>query len=247
MSIEDRWFTDPLRLALRHHFALEICITDFCNLSCRYCCQSTKDNNNKKHMSLIQLRNIAELIKPHEFFLIKISGGEPTLHPEFKSICLKLREWFVSHYYQLATNGCDLLTHKKYIDTFDSIDLTLYPGLNDKIFEKIISQPFHSVVINQSIKADDYLMRNVFKKMNLNVTDIFMKCRYPAWKKIVQDRIYPCSNIFGQSIRYNFDHRSISAFMDKEWRESLYRIDIENYCRNCWVTVRSTPENYRFF
>lgn len=245
MIINNSWFRYPLRMALRNNFALELCVTDLCNLKCRYCCQATNENSNKAHMPLNDIKKVAEMVSKHEFFTIKISGGEPTLHPNFGEICQNLRLWFTAHHYQLATNGCNLLRYRNLLHFYDSIDLTLYPGLNDKTYNDILLSSIHTPDIFCTTRFDDELMRNVFKENNLGETNIFMKCRYPAWRKVVQGRIYPCSNIFGQAIRQKFNPNSVSVPMDENWRENLEELTIETHCQRCWVTVRHSPQNCR--
>ena len=56
-------------------------------------------------------------------------------------------------------------------------------------------------------------------------------------KKVVQDRIYQCCIIFGQSIRQAFDREEISVSLNDTRRENLQGIDIERHCRRCFIDV----------
>ncbi len=117
---------------------LELAITDFCNLKCRLCAQGIPLQKDKKEMSFDEFERISKIFKPYEFDVIKISGGEPTLHSQFQKICENIKELFPA-VLELATNGCLL---EKYIDNiriFDQIDLSNYPGKNDEIFFHIVN------------------------------------------------------------------------------------------------------------
>lgn len=230
------WFQFQLRSVLRDHFVLEICITDFCNLSCAFCCQATVENEIKRTMSIEYISLISRSINDYEFLAIKISGGEPTIHPEFETIVRNLRESFKAQFYCLATNGKYLLRYRDLLDSFDCIEVSHYPGKNDQIVEAIRAANLE-LPVDFIERVEGTSMHNVFEEPNQEKQNIFLRCRYPAWKKIVQGRIYPCSNIFGQAIRQNFDPNLVSVPVSRDWRNAIKAIDIEQYCRRCWVNV----------
>ncbi|MBF0501105.1 MAG: radical SAM protein [Candidatus Riflebacteria bacterium] len=60
-------------------------ITDYCDMTCPIC---LVQNRNSWHMSLDQLRGILDrLIETEEAIdVLNVSGGEPTMHPEFEAI-----------------------------------------------------------------------------------------------------------------------------------------------------------------
>lgn len=231
-----KWFRFPLRLALRDHFVLEICITDVCNLSCAFCCHATVENTTKQHMSLEDILLLSNSVADYEFFAIKISGGEPTIHHEFDTIVRNIKTWFKAQFYCLATNGKRLLRYRSLLGVFDSIEVSHYPGKNDKIVESIREASLEVPIIFTE-RVDGVSMHNVFEEPNHDKQNIFLRCRYPAWKKVIQGRVYPCSNIFGQAIRQNFDPHSVSVPVSQDWRDAIKYIDIEQHCRRCWVNV----------
>lgn len=231
----DLWFDYPLRQALRDHFTLELSITDACDLSCRFCCHGTPLNNDKRHVSASRLAELSHQVRPYEFFSIKISGGEPTIHPSFREICESLRTWFPAHHYCMATNGKRLLQHKDVVGVFDMIEVSHYPGSNDETIRKIECTEFPGTDVVISERADGEGMKDVRQENNVVKTDVFKNCRYPAWKKVIQGRIYPCSNVFGQALRQGFSPESVSVPLDGSWREGLAALDIEEHCRRCWV------------
>ena len=135
----------------------------------------------------------------------------------------------------MATNGCFL---EKYIENslvFDQIDLSNYPGQNDDVYSHIVSLNIANIC---AYRKDDYIqMMDIYQENNLDKTNIFHSCKNKNIKKIVQSRIYPCCNIFGQSFRQEISRYRISELIDKNWRKKLEKIDIEPYCKRCWINV----------
>lgn len=212
---------------------LELAIIDFCNLDCPLCSQATPLQKDKKVISLTELQNVARFIKPYEFYTIKISGGEPTLHPQFDKICEKLRIMFPAHDYILATNGANVEKYKDYLHVFDKIDLTRYPGRNDELFRRLISLNIPNVTA--TTKRDNIEMENIYQKRNICKNNIYKRCIYSRMKKIVGSRIYPCCVIFGQAVRNNIDLASVSVVLDEQWRENLAKVNIDRYCKDCYI------------
>jgi hypothetical protein len=216
---------------------LEIAITDYCNLSCSLCSQGTPLQKDKKTMSTADLEEISRNIRPYEFDVIKISGGEPTLHPQFGEICGNLKRLFQANRYELATNGFRLEQFKDAVGVFDNVDLGYYPGKNDAIVERF--RQFRIANVNIPLKRDGVEMVDVHQEKNLNKEEVYDNCAYAGYRKIVQGRIYPCCVIFGQAMRQNIDLNEISVSFDSDWRENLAKIDIEDHCRRCFIDVKA--------
>jgi len=221
---------------------LEIVITDFCNLDCPLCCQGTRFQKDKKIMSLKELGRISKLISPFEFDIVKISGGESTIHPQFGEICDKLKEIFPAYAYELATNGCLLEKFLDHLKVFSRIELSRYPGKNDSTFFHLTELEIAN--LHSSTKDDYSGMEDIYKESNLDKTHIYQSCKWTNIKKVVQSRIYPCCQIFGQSVRQNIDINKISVPLDENWRKNLVKINPEPYCRHCFSDV-DTESHFR--
>ena len=237
MQILKRLIKSSLRLRTRSKpiKKLEIAITDFCDLDCSLCSQGTPLQKDKKTMTLEELERISRFFKPFEFDVIKISGGEPTLHSQFSEICDGLNGLFPAHEYQLATNGCLLEKYLDKLSVFHRVGLSHYPGKNDAIFSRLNELKVPN--FNLRTKEDYAEMDDINTDSNLNKTGIFKSCKWTYIKKVVQSRIYPCCIIFGQSVRHDIDRDKISVPIDEHWRENLLKIDLEPYCRHCYVDV----------
>ena len=214
---------------------LEFAITDFCNLKCRLCSQGTPFQRDRKTLSLQELDEFSRFFQPYEFDVVKISGGEPTLHPEFALICDRLREMFIARRYDLSTNGFRLEQFRDHLHAFDRIELSLYPGENDEVFHRLNSLAIPNMY---ACEKQDYLeMMDVHSESNLDKSHVFLHCPFSNVKKVVQDRIYQCCVVFGQSIRQGFDREEVSVPLNDRWRENLQEIDIEQHCRRCFIDV----------
>jgi len=225
-----RWlaFSKPVK-------KLEIAVTDFCDLDCPLCSQGTPLQKDKKTMSLKELERISRFFRPYEFDVIKISGGEPTLHHQFGEICDSLKELFPAYAYELATNGCLLEKSLDHLEVFNRIALGHYPGRNDSTFFRLTELKLPN--LHPYTKGDYSEMEDVYKESNLNKAHIYKSCKWTYIKKIVQSRIYPCCIIFGQSIRQNIDRNKVGVPIDEDWEENLTSIDLEPYCKHCFVDV----------
>lgn len=85
-------------------------ITGNCNLKCIYC--SSADFNKKGDMTREQLEWVLEELKCHGALKIVITGGEPTLHKDFKWIMSEFTKYFRV---TVNTNGTNI---GKYLDFF---------------------------------------------------------------------------------------------------------------------------------
>jgi organic radical activating enzyme len=216
---------------------LEIAITDYCNLRCELCSQGTPLQKNKKVLSFVDLERYGRLFAAGEIWSVKLSGGEPTLHPEFRRICEKIRELFPARHYNLATNGARLEEYIDVLGVFTQVQVSLYPGANDATVKRIQALNVPNVVCMTKYKDGELVDVNL--ERNLQKRQIYKHCIFTQIKKIVQDRIYPCCVIFGLALRRGWDPREMGVLLDEHWRENLSRVDIEERCRHCFMDVEA--------
>lgn len=89
---------------------IEIDITYLCNLRCQNCNRSISQAPEKLHISLDTIKQfVAESIeRKKRWKVIRVLGGEPTLHPEFKQVIaelLKYRAWEPTCSIIVVSNG----------------------------------------------------------------------------------------------------------------------------------------------
>lgn len=233
-----------------HYFkALEIAINDFCNLTCKLCSQGTPYQQVKRVIRLPELRRLSTFFRPYEFRTIKLSGGEPTIHPDFAEICQELHALFPAKRYVLATNGALLKKYLGALEMFTVVELSHYPGQNDAEYQELLGMRLPKNVFTMS-KHDYAEMIDVFTPQNRGKVNVFEHCGSPRQIfKIVQNRIYPCCIVFGLSnLRKTVTAEEVGVPVDEHWREHLQQLDIERHCKTCWVNVtipRSRQERWR--
>lgn len=116
-------------------------ITRKCNLFCDYC--FIKSSMEQTHIPTDRVFDMAEYLGRQGLMEVRLTGGEPTLHPDFQRIVTKFREEHV--YVSVATNGIwpnetrDFLCRQPYIWVICSVDgkrdthNRYRPGTFDKI------------------------------------------------------------------------------------------------------------------
>ena len=93
-------------------------ITNYCNLKCPYCFAEDFKADEPRNMSLDEFKEGLNFIQGYE--PVKILGGEPTLHPQFKNI---LSETFkhclvYNSHCTIFTNGANLKQYLPLIDQY---------------------------------------------------------------------------------------------------------------------------------
>ena len=111
---------------------IQIEVTNVCNLSCSNC---TRFVGHHKKPFFMDLETVAKAIDslegyPHE---IGIMGGEPTMHPQFKEICLLVQKMIPNRRQRaLWTNGLRWKEYEEIIkETFDA-DKIIYNDHKDE-------------------------------------------------------------------------------------------------------------------
>jgi len=215
---------------------VELCLTDFCNLACPNCSQSVPLVKAKTFIPLSRLAEMADAMVNSDVKAIKLSGGEPTLHPQFgeavKLIANKLPQVRLT----MATNGARLLKHKEVLPLISVIYLSLYPGLNDQAVTDIVFESLPNVTLE--IKRHGVEMRPLDKFVE-NVTQ--ETCVFAQNHKVVGNRIYPCCAAHGISIRQGFDPNDFSVPFDGQWAKRLKTVQLGRCCEKCFMGATFKP------
>lgn len=119
-------------------------ITDNCNLTCSMCYADSRPG--LKHKSLEEIKRAIDTIVAAEGQpdVLQLSGGEPTLHPQFEEILLYALAQPI-HYVMINTNGIriskdselvgKIAEHKHRVEIYLQMD-----GVEDFVFEKLRGQ-----------------------------------------------------------------------------------------------------------
>eukprot|EP01029_Cantina_marsupialis_P009559 TRINITY_DN2221_c0_g1_i1.p1 TRINITY_DN2221_c0_g1~~TRINITY_DN2221_c0_g1_i1.p1 ORF type:complete len:358 (+),score=70.12 TRINITY_DN2221_c0_g1_i1:32-1105(+) len=164
----------------RFHDYLRISITEKCNFQCQYCmpeggtpCESSED----EFLTSDEIVRLAKLFVDNGVKKIRLTGGEPLVHPDFPHILKELKSLKSSTGLEslgITTNG---LLLDKYLPAlkdcgFDSLNISL-DTLDPEKFEKITNKPakMFSKVVGavdkaydmgfDSVKVNCVLMKNI--------------------------------------------------------------------------------------
>ena len=114
--------------------AVVLMLTTHCNLRCPHCCLGIP-RRDPDHSDVDALKHAA--VHVNDVNYLTLSGGEPTLHPQFEKIIRTVVESFRYKTLQLATNGKRVLKYIDAIELIDDITLTHIPGVNTETIEEV--------------------------------------------------------------------------------------------------------------
>jgi len=199
--------------------ALNLCVTTFCQMQCIECAIGIPRIRYPEHYSIEYIRHAAACF--HGIEHVTITGGEPTMHPDFHRFAPHLREWFGCTSLALETNGFRIAEHKELLPLFDDILLSHYPQ-NSREAEFLAELGFGSRP----------------KVPTLHVT-LSRRARHPRICKranfvmFVYGRVYPCACIPG-------GYENLGIPLTPRWREAIARIPLP--CGDCWFAEEANNE-----
>lgn len=112
-------------------------ITSKCNMKCAHCCYSCRPGKGE-HMSLWTFDAAIRFVSNYSE-MITLSGGEPTVHPDFFNILDRCLSCF--DYVWFATNGKKTRTMWKLIEKIEDEELSV-----DKIGIDLSLDPWHEPI-----------------------------------------------------------------------------------------------------
>lgn len=163
---------------------MDICVWDKCNNNCLMCTNpdwpwpAWDGGFNYDYNSLIKrIKKATKKIKT--FDSIYLSGGEPTLHPQFLDVLKYVGQNFPKQRIKLLTNGRKFLYPdftKEVLEITNNLDieLSIY-GPNRKVHEAITRTPGS---FKQTIKGLENLLKYKNKDQLINIRYIITKLSY---------------------------------------------------------------------
>lgn len=111
-GLKERYIFDWKRIGKKDGYHVEYCITDICNRNCASCSHLAPLAKEPNFVSIEEFTRTTEILKSslpdiHTFWL---TGGEPTLHPEYLRLLKIVREIYRKAYIGIYTNGSTLKT-----------------------------------------------------------------------------------------------------------------------------------------
>lgn len=106
---------------MQHSCLTVVEITDRCNLTCPVCYAGSSTDGHLKHRSLDEVRAMLDATVANEGApdVVQLSGGEPTLHPQFFEILDECRKRPIRHL-MVNTNGIRIATEAGFAERLAS-------------------------------------------------------------------------------------------------------------------------------
>ncbi len=197
--------------------SLSLYITTLCNFHCLGCCAGTQEKGGMTPEEIFEMGK--ELGEIKDLF---ITGGEPTLHKNFKAIMGAIVSSISYERIILATNGYGLMKYMDLMDTFAEIrishyDEESYVGADHNIglieeFKAAYKGSARIVVQHIKMIQNDPNKTGVCGRANNGVASYF------------KDKIYGCCVAAGMDTGKGIN-------FDKNWRQSA-AVDILP-CEDC--------------
>lgn len=232
------------------NIALEIHITDHCNLNCKSCTHYSPISK-ENFLNLESLIDDLNIIKHkgivNYFHEIRLLGGEPLLNPDIIEIIKKIRQIIPSKKIVLVTNG--LLLKKMPNDFFKCcsknniiICITKYPGnVNYNEIKNCISK--RGV---ECFFYDDRTTNNSFYESKLSYNKRsklknFYKCFDQSCWQIKGGKLFSCPQVAYVDILNNRLHNKFKKEKSdyiklkdiNRWKLLKYRFLPKSFCQYC--------------
>ncbi len=210
---------------MRNISCINYMLTTYCNRMCPDCCCNIPNKKDRIHFDWSYVVNSAEYFKGIN--RINISGGEPTIHPNFIEFIPKLKELFQCINFTIETNGYGFKKFPEIFKYFDVIQATRYT-------EK-------SYINSWDNKEDIEFIKNYLQdsKTKLLIGEVIHTPRKIRKNGIICIRglsetasyengiLYPCctgSGVEGAN----------GITLTKNWREEILKVKLP--CKNCWFS-----------
>jgi len=209
---------------------LSVDLTHACNLNCDFCGKRVSERDGK-HMTKQQLGVLLKFAAPH-YQTIRISGGEPLVHPHFNSMMRMLLEYFSQ--INIATNGIALNRVDK--DIYDKLNflVSVYPGVNDDALDASHSNVY-------PIKVHEYFDPRHDPDLDDGAAKrVYAGCVL-SMAKVVGDRVYACCH--AETSEHFYSIGKVGVKVGPDWIEELQEVDTWKACKHCFVAHRSYGYN----
>lgn len=236
---------------------LRLSITDNCNLSCIYC-QPKHLLTHISFMDIETIEHIFKVCKELQINKLKITGGEPLLHPNINEILKLSQQYFIET--SITTNGIllteDLLKYNinHYNISLDSLNCIKYQQITGLDYLNIVINNIKMLINNnQKVKINVVLMKNINE---VEINDfINLAIQYPIEVRFIE--LMPITNLDYNnflSCDYILEQYPNLKYINTTRTAKLYKIEnmigtigliystSKNICKNC-DKIRITSDN----
>ncbi|MEM7182590.1 MAG: radical SAM protein [Spirochaetota bacterium] len=193
-------------------------ITETCNLTCPTCYANSAVGKGK-HRTLQEIESMLDMIvaAEKEPDVLQISGGEPTLHPEFFTILSMLKESPVKHT-MLNTNGIKIANDRAFAEKlaafspgfevylqFDSFDPATLIKMRGKDLTKVRER---AIATLNELNLSTTLVVTLEK--DSNAEEIGQILEYAIRQKCVRGVTFQPTQVAGRNDNFSYEHSKIT-------------------------------------
>ena len=207
---------------------IHLFLTTKCNLKCPNCSAGIHKFHKETFTSIEDIKRMAPFFQNLEH--LYLTGGEPTLHPDFFLISANIRDWYKPKKLLLWTNGYvsyNKILAFKYYDTIHvtQYDENSYEGSpnNKEQIEKVLRVFYNNRLFeerNTKILVGDVAHFDMKHNKGGNPCERINYGLYP----VIHGRVYPCCVAPGVGT-------TKSVPVNERWLENITKTDVP--CENC--------------
>jgi len=232
--------------------AIEINAVRQCNLSCRGCSHSSPIADKKVYEPKTIRKDLSMISKFIKCETIRIVGGEPLLHPNFKEVLQAIRDSEISEKICLVTNGILLHTlDEETLDNIDKIEISLYPIQTNiinnirKIAEKISNTGIAVRILEYTSFRESITQRNT---TNANtIKTIYNTCQIAHFLRCItvdNGKIYRCPQSMILSEQLNDETDLIEIDNLTSINQLLEFLENNSPCKACAYCIGSIGKKF---
>lgn len=208
---------------------LALDLTHRCNLDCDFCGKMRWDSDFQ--LTMDQLIEFCDLCHELPAKFVRVSGGEPTTHPQFREMMETI--WSrMNRPIELATNGIRLHEYSDLVPRFSRIHITDYGETNKKAIDEFGSRPNVNIITLRK-KFDPYLDPKYTVRQGWQAYENC--CR--AQVNVCHGQVYGCcmaeviERRLGEAINVHVDLRP-------GWIEDYKKKSCIEACRHCFIAAQ---------
>jgi MoaA/NifB/PqqE/SkfB family radical SAM enzyme len=202
--------------------SINFAITDRCDRICPECCCNIPSLKSHWDISVPELTQAAQQIKRIEHLIL--TGGEPSLHPNFLNIVPLLKGLFNCGSLEIETNGFLFKKNLSIFIAFDRISITNYTAPEFTPNKDLIEIALKSPELKGKVFVGNAMHHTPRTHRGLK------KCERAFIKtvSVYKNRMYPCCMGWGIE-------DPVSIPLTENWREEIIKVKLP--CSRCFFAI----------
>lgn len=219
---------------------IDLIVTHACNKNCPLCDQRIATSP-FKHMTWEEYGLLLEAMKGLRVRQVRLTGGEPLVHPKMSELIQRLRNDFPQAELLMATNGALLhrLTSAER-DRFARITISYYGSYNHDVVQKVLRsrKEYRNIYFVDSRKMVDPDVDHALDEVVARRCFRMCAQRRP---RVVGDKVYGCC--LSEGIERNYRLESVHCELRPGWQREYRKLPTYKACRYC-VTAHQNARNW---